>query len=1059
MASLLDLFSRKKVCTLLTNVEGAVVEKYEHFKDFLDCNKESLNLIATLEQLYYGGGPVNLAAVKEKFTTLLTATRNLVGALNGLSEGKYPGLLAVVDRVAAEAEVLWRTAAPREDVPLVLLLEAITPDMIPVAGGKATNLATVKNTLEAPTPPGFVITARGAFLFIAENRLQDVIETTLAGFSPESPAAMEASSAALQNRLRQATIPTVLADEIFRAYEAMTAAGGEVRLAMRSSAVGEDTAASFAGQYTTVLNVGREGLLEAYKEVLASKYNPWAIAYRLRYGLSDQETPMCVAGIVMVEAAASGVLYTRDPGRPDSGQLKITSLWGLGEQLVGGQAAPDVFWVDRQTGEIRERRINRKPWRLVNLPQGGTRLEPVSDTDQDRSCLNDATIQTLADWGLKFETHFGGPQDVEWAVDDQGRLFFLQSRPLGISDPRRQQLEERRVFTGYPLRLQGGVPAAPGATVGRVFSATGPNRTEPPADAILVTRTATPDYAAFIGQVRGIIAEVGSTASHLASVAREFGVPALFNATGALSTLTDGEEITLVADTATVYGGKIPEVEAASHSPRKFIVDSPAHRRLRTLLDLAAPLNLTDTQSRDFSPAGCQTLHDVIRFAHETSMREMFALSSQPERGLITSRLQSNIPLSLYLIDLGGGLRFGVTTCDQITVDHLESIPLKALWRGFTHPGITWKGAINFDLRNFMTLMAQGATREAAGGQPGGDSYALISQEYLNLSAKFGYHFANLDALVTATPDQNHVTLQFSGGVGTVYGRSLRLAFLANVLTRLGYQVTVTGDILEGSLHGLEATTLGEVLDQTGRLLASSRLLDMAINDKADVERLTESFFAGNYNFLSQSPEERLPDYYIHDGDWRLVGENDTSIIFQDGTTYRSTLGSGLATVMGKVMGHKYLEFLDSIGAYFYFPLAIAKESYVENGRLTVQVQLVEGKIDQAGGLAFGIRNVGNYFVLRINALEGNLMLFEFVNNRRHERAKAPLLLERDRWYEIEVEVTHRRIKGSVDGELLIDYEAERPLDGYVGLWTKADSVTRFARLQMETAVGERQFS
>jgi pyruvate,water dikinase len=98
---------------------------------------------------------------------------------------------------------------------------------------------------------------------------------------------------------------------------------------MRSSAVGEDSQASFAGQYQTSLNVTRENILTAYKEVVASKYSPRAILYRLRYGLDDRDTPMGVAGVVMVDSRTSGVLYTVDPAHPDSGFLKISALWGL----------------------------------------------------------------------------------------------------------------------------------------------------------------------------------------------------------------------------------------------------------------------------------------------------------------------------------------------------------------------------------------------------------------------------------------------------------------------------------------------------------------------------------------------------------------------------------------------------------------------------------------------------------------------------------------------------------------------------------------------------------
>ncbi len=83
--------------------------------------------------------------------------------------------------------------------------------------------------------------------------------------------------------------------------------------------------------------------------------------------------------------------------------------------------------------------------------------------------------------------------------------------------------------------------------------------------------------------------------------------------------------------------------------------------------------------------------------------------------GATSVKLTSNIPIELYCIDLGGGLKEMLTTCDTITPHHLESIPMKALWSGFSHPGISWSGSVNVSLGNLMTLMASGATAGAEG--------------------------------------------------------------------------------------------------------------------------------------------------------------------------------------------------------------------------------------------------------------------------------------------------------------------------------------------------------
>ena len=493
------------------------------------------------------------------------------------------------------------------------------------------------------------------------------------------------------------------------------------------------------------------------------------------------------------------------------------------------------------------------------------------------------------------------------------------------------------------------------------------------------------------------------------------------------------------------------------HKTKNLFIDRPVHRRLRTVLDHIAPLNLTDPRSPSFSPQGCQSYHDLIRFTHELAVKEMFGLADAADRKAVSVKLTSNIPLVLYLMDLGEGLKEGLSTCDQITPDHFASIPMKALWKGFTHPGITWSGSINFDLGKFMTLMAMGATSEF-GETPGGDSYALLSKDYLNFSAKFGYHFATVDSLCGESSSQNYIALQFSGGAGNFVGRSLRIYFLAEVLKTLGFDISIKADLLEAALTGYDRPAMEEKLDQLGRLLACSRLLDMALSNEGDIERLTKMFFNEEYDFLSGPQKEKLKGFYIQTGDWKQSLEDGLSVCLQDGSKSGFWMSSGLAGLAGKVMGASLQEFLDNIEAYFYFPLAIAKNLEIAEGTISVQVKAIRGNIDRAGGLAFGLKNAGNYFVFRLNALEDNVALFEFINGKRVQRVNVRKKIDSNRWYELKVEIAGEKIRGFVDDELILEYEASAPIKGHVGLWTKADSVTAFRDLTVETEDQKRTF-
>ncbi len=1055
--ALLDFFKREKSCRLLTHLNGPLVEKYRHFRAFLCLNRDALNLMAELEQTYYGGGLFTEKVILTKIQELLETTHRLTETLNNAAQDKYRQLTVVCKAIDQDIQSIFAVTPPTEDGDLTLSFDALTPEMISIAGAKATHLATMGNTLGLRVPKGFVITAHAFRRFLKESGLAAPIAARLEQIEADSLADLENASEEIRNLIQGTVFPEFLAEAImdaYRALEAKTSPG--VRIAMRSSAVGEDSEASFAGQYITELNVTRANLLDAYKAVVASKYSPRAMFYRLQFGFTDEDTPMCVAGVEMIEAEASGVLYTVDPARPASGEMKISAILGLGEHLVSGESSPDDYFVHRDTFQTVRRDIRPKISRLVTGTEGGVHLEDIPKQEGLSPSIDETTVSTLARHGRMLEDHFQGPQDVEWAMDRAHQLYLLQARPLGVIKDDGEEADLAAELSQHTVRLQGGRAACPGVAVGKVFLADGGNLAAMPEGAILVARTASPDYAEFVGKVAGIITDVGSVASHLASVAREFRVPALFDTQNATKILHNGEAITLMSRQATVYEG-IPEgLTEKFKAEGRLVLNSPTHRRLRAVLDLVSPLNLTDPNAADFSPEGCRTIHDMIRFAHERIMKEIFFLSEKAD-GALSVRLQANIPLALYCIDLGGGLQERLTTCDAVTANHLTSIPMKALWNGFMHPGISWAGTINLDMNNLLTLMSSNAVSEF-GPTPGGDSYAVISRDYMNLSAKFGYHFANVDVFCAeeeADAGQNHILLQFSGGVGSFVGRSLRLQFLASVLGRLGFHLTITGDLLEASLKGAGRKVMEETLDQLGRLLASSRLLDMTIANPAQVDEMTNAFFHGDYDFLKQNAGNSLPGFYTPSGDWRSQeDEEEGMILIQDGSRWLTSLGSGFADFMGKVAGAKYQEFLDNVGAYYHFPLAIAKESTVGDSVLSVRAQPLGGRIDQAGGLAFGLRNVGNYFVLRINALENNLILFEFVNNRRYARATTSVEIEAHRWYALRVEVSGRRIKGYLDGKLLMEHTADWPVHGHIGLWTKADSLTRFRNLTSDAVSG-----
>ena len=192
-------------------------------------------------------------------------------------------------------------------------------------------------------------------------------------------------------------------------------------VAVRSSATAEDLAeASFAGQQDTFLNVPTDGLLDALKACWASLWSERAIAYRETQGISNEGLAMAVVVQEMCDADVSGVLFTVSPLRTDV--AIIESNWGLGESVVSGAITPDSFLMSRETGEVLERNIATKREMVTD-----TGVSEVVSAKQDVSSLTDTQLKELTQLGMRVETFYGQPMDIEWAFAD-AQFVLLQAR-------------------------------------------------------------------------------------------------------------------------------------------------------------------------------------------------------------------------------------------------------------------------------------------------------------------------------------------------------------------------------------------------------------------------------------------------------------------------------------------------------------------------------------------------------------------------------------------------------------------------------------------------------
>jgi pyruvate,water dikinase len=262
------------------------------------------------------------------------------------------------------------------------------------------------------------------------------------------------------------SLPSWLADAVADAHarlEARTGRGAALRVAVRSSAVGEDGhTASFAGQYETYLGVsGTDEVLRHIAKCWASGYSAHALDYRRRFGGSSplRAHDLAVGVLELVDARSAGVAFTLDPVTGDRGRLVVEANWGLGESVVSGQVTPDYWTVERESGRIVERRVGAKlVWSVLastpaaeagNAGDGGddgagepraeganhsgTVLAPLPAELAGTPCLTDDEVRYICRQAAAIEAAEGTPQDVEWAIardlDVPHSVYFLQHRP------------------------------------------------------------------------------------------------------------------------------------------------------------------------------------------------------------------------------------------------------------------------------------------------------------------------------------------------------------------------------------------------------------------------------------------------------------------------------------------------------------------------------------------------------------------------------------------------------------------------------------------------------
>ncbi len=237
------------------------------------------------------------------------------------------------------------------------------------------------------------------------------------------------ASAELRRIVESKDMPGEMKDRVLFHYREICRKCNKDRVPVSTRSAG---AASHPGQYETHLNViGESDLIKNIIKVWASTFNARSLSARKRLGLPLGSDPIGVAVIKMVNARSAGVLFTADPNTGNRSIMIIEANWGLGESVVGGEAMPDVYVLDKESLEIVDTKLGSKK-RCITCQEVGVAEVETSPDQCNAFCLSDQEVKEIGRLGKILEAHFGVPQDTEWAIDQDLQcpesVILLQTR-------------------------------------------------------------------------------------------------------------------------------------------------------------------------------------------------------------------------------------------------------------------------------------------------------------------------------------------------------------------------------------------------------------------------------------------------------------------------------------------------------------------------------------------------------------------------------------------------------------------------------------------------------
>ncbi|MFL2546194.1 MAG: PEP/pyruvate-binding domain-containing protein [Candidatus Rariloculaceae bacterium] len=392
-------------------------------------------------------------------------------------------------------------------------------------GPKAANLAALGQA-GLPVPGGFCLDAEA---YRVQLRTLGLEETARKVFSTEGMDARR-NALAMKLGLLDEPIAEELLQPLLDAWREILKVDGALGV-IRSSALVEDRFdSSFAGQFESFLGLEDESeFLIAVRSCWCALWSTRALRYMATHDADPADTAMALIIQPLVHANVSGGGLSRTA----EGEMSISATLGLGSAIAQGEVVPDRYRLSRD-GEILESVAGRKT-HAVGCAHG---THTVQRAVAEELCLAPEQVVELGGYLLRSEAIVGGPAEIEWSMDESG-FKLLQARPLHVEE---ETTDIDELWIQKP-RLRGH-PAGVGWGTGRACVVNCECEVDRiAAGDVLITKVAGPALTQMLPHVSGVVAELGGSTSHLASLARERGIPMVLGVLDATTSIPDGSTV------------------------------------------------------------------------------------------------------------------------------------------------------------------------------------------------------------------------------------------------------------------------------------------------------------------------------------------------------------------------------------------------------------------------------------------------------------------------------------------------------------------------------------